>query len=149
MLDPSQQRFENELESLLVSACDQWYDGDPASAEVSPSQSARARPRPAIFLIGGLKRSAQLNADWLRRPVMRRSEAIAPWAPASRPGNGNYRARHNDGLLPVGDAQCRTSDDAQKRNVGDAVSRSDRRFLSLAAALVLQKLQGEARFSNT
>jgi hypothetical protein len=33
MLDPSQQRFEDELESLLVSACDQWDHGDPASAE--------------------------------------------------------------------------------------------------------------------
>jgi hypothetical protein len=32
MLDPSQQRFEDELESLLVSACEAWEAGDPARA---------------------------------------------------------------------------------------------------------------------
>jgi hypothetical protein len=35
MLDPSQQRFEDELESLLQSACDAWDAGDPETARLA------------------------------------------------------------------------------------------------------------------
>ncbi len=35
MLDPSQQRFEDELESLVTSACRAWDDGKAAEAETA------------------------------------------------------------------------------------------------------------------
>jgi hypothetical protein len=47
MLDPSQQRFEDELESLLVSACDQWDHGDP--------RAARGALEQALVLAGELR----------------------------------------------------------------------------------------------
>jgi hypothetical protein len=35
MLDPSQQRFEDELESLLISACEAWETDDRVNARLS------------------------------------------------------------------------------------------------------------------
>jgi tetratricopeptide (TPR) repeat protein len=39
MLDPSQQRFENEIESLLIQACGTWDDGDPLAAREALEQA--------------------------------------------------------------------------------------------------------------
>jgi hypothetical protein len=39
MLDPSQQRFEEELEALLVAACAAWDNGQPERAGLSLSDA--------------------------------------------------------------------------------------------------------------